>query len=289
MPNGDKIQALYNAASKEYDLGDYNSFVQKLSDPNKRQALYNTIGQEYDLGTYDNFNQKLGFDSKEVQQQTQSDFANAKPPTGQISNQQVLQAQQGLQQAKQATTEQKLNVEQGQKYYQAQRDKIYNAAYNTAKKMSGGGEPSKDEVNNLISGIDNGDLAITPDAKGNDVVKNSGNFIQSYNAAYQNAFQQQAQDAYLSSLSKDKAIEYLNQKNENPELFTKESDVAPTGLGAALGGQAQQLIKGIIGGIGGTALAPETGGASVGTFLGMAKDMAQSGYSNALEKNYNIL
>ena len=316
MPNGDKIQALYNAASKEYDLGDYNSFVQKLSDPNKRQALYNTIGQEYDLGTYDNFNQKLGFDSKEVQQQqipaqlyqnplqkqpaqqpiNQSDlqqpignFQNAKPPTGQISNQQVLQAQQGLQQAKQATTEQKLNVEQGQKYYQAQRDKIYNAAYNTAKKMSGGGEPSKDEVNNLISGIDNGDLAITPDAKGNDVVKNSGNFIQSYNAAYQNAFQQQAQDAYLSSLSKDKAIEYLNQKNENPELFTKESDVAPTGLGAALGGQAQQLIKGIIGGIGGTALAPETGGASVGTFLGMAKDMAQSGYSNALEKNYNIL
>ena len=65
-----KVKALYDAASKEYNLGTLDEFSQKLDDPAKRQALYGTIGKEYNLGDYDSFNKKLGYDSEEVKKKT---------------------------------------------------------------------------------------------------------------------------------------------------------------------------------------------------------------------------
>jgi hypothetical protein len=291
MPNGDKIKALYNAVSNDYNVGTLDEFTQKLQDPNKRQALYNTVGKEYDLGDYNSFNQKLGFDNKEVQQQqptqqplTQSQpngFANAVNQYNvQHQGQQPNASNLGFDVAMQ-------NPEAATKKIQQQQDQIKTAAENTIKKQNIINPAEKDKkVQDLIKASNKGDVSITQDAQGNDILKPTGNFLQSYSAAYKNAFQQQAQDAYLSNLPKDKAIEYLNQKQQHPELFTQEQDIAPTGISKMLGENANLLIKGTIGGIGGTALAPETGGASMGTFLGMAKDLASSGYSQALQKNY---
>lgn len=78
-----KIQALYNAVSKDYDVGTLDEFSQKLDDPTKRQALYNTIGKDYDLGDYNTFNSKLGFDSQEVKENfnAQQPQAPQQPPT----------------------------------------------------------------------------------------------------------------------------------------------------------------------------------------------------------------
>ena len=55
----DKKKLLYDAVSKDYDVGTFDDFNSKLQDPEKRKAFYNGVGKEYELGTYDEFNSKL--------------------------------------------------------------------------------------------------------------------------------------------------------------------------------------------------------------------------------------
>lgn len=64
MPNGDKIKVLYDAVSKDYNIGTYDEFNQKLSDPAKRKAFYDGVGKEYQLGSFDEFEDKIGFKKK---------------------------------------------------------------------------------------------------------------------------------------------------------------------------------------------------------------------------------
>lgn len=60
MPNEqDKIKVLYDAVSKDYDIGNEAEFRSKLADPTKRKAFYDGVGAEYDLGSYDDFNLKI--------------------------------------------------------------------------------------------------------------------------------------------------------------------------------------------------------------------------------------
>lgn len=56
----DKIKALYNGVSKDYDVGTFDDFSKKLTDPTKRKAFYDGVGKEYNLGSYQEFEQKLG-------------------------------------------------------------------------------------------------------------------------------------------------------------------------------------------------------------------------------------
>ena len=55
----DKRKILYDAVSKEYNLGTYDEFNKKLDDPNKRKLLYDTIGKDYNLGTIQDFEGKI--------------------------------------------------------------------------------------------------------------------------------------------------------------------------------------------------------------------------------------
>jgi hypothetical protein len=55
-----KVKALYDAVSKDYDIGSYDDFNKKLQDPSKRQAFYNGVGKQYDLGSYEQFEEKVG-------------------------------------------------------------------------------------------------------------------------------------------------------------------------------------------------------------------------------------
>jgi uncharacterized protein with von Willebrand factor type A (vWA) domain len=56
----DKLKILYDAVSKDYDLGTFNEFATKIQDPTKRKAFYDGVGKEYDLGSYSDFEQKVG-------------------------------------------------------------------------------------------------------------------------------------------------------------------------------------------------------------------------------------
>lgn len=224
---------------------------------------------------------------------TDNPFLNAQKPTGTISNEQVLQGQQQAEAAKNKTIEQTQVAQYGGEVQKAKDEKVNQAALNTVSKKQKSSSfpnvPTETQVNDLLKAYDNGDLAVTQDAAGNDVLKRTGNFFESFKAAADETYTHQLESNYLVSLPKDQAIQYLNQKREHPEVFTKESDIAPTGISKMLGEQSQILGKGIIGGLAGTALAPETGGASFATFLAMAKDLATGGYSEALTKNYDIL
>ena len=60
-PGDDKLRVLHMAVGKEYNLGTFDEFKQKMQDPAKRQAFYNAVGKQYNLGTYDDFQKKIGF------------------------------------------------------------------------------------------------------------------------------------------------------------------------------------------------------------------------------------
>lgn len=57
--DGDKIKALYDAVSKDYELKDLDSFRQAMQDPDRRKAFYNSVGKDYDLGTFDQFDKAM--------------------------------------------------------------------------------------------------------------------------------------------------------------------------------------------------------------------------------------
>jgi len=112
MPgNDDKKKVLYDAVSKEYDLGTYDEFNQKLQDPNKRKALYDAIGEDYDLGDYDTFAKKLGYDSQEVQQKNQPSFLTT--PQQQLTQAASGKAQPPIQQAPKDIDFNALNAQMG--------------------------------------------------------------------------------------------------------------------------------------------------------------------------------
>lgn len=60
----DKRKILYNQLSKDYDLGDFDSFSSKLDDENKRKAFYDAVSKDYDLGDYDSFVSKISISPK---------------------------------------------------------------------------------------------------------------------------------------------------------------------------------------------------------------------------------
>lgn len=139
--------------------------------------------------------------------------------------------------------------------------------------------------------LDNGDLVVQPDKNGNPTLKrSSGGFFESFGEALESANQKHDEDYLLTHSSKEDNIFYLN----HPEMsLVKEKETAPSGvrgaLGEFLGENASGIAKGVIGGIAGGLLAPETGGASVGTFLNTVGEMAQGGYANTLKKTYYAL
>lgn len=55
----EKLKLLYEAVSKDYNVGSYDEFSGKMSDGTKRKAFYDGVGKEYDLGTYEDFETKI--------------------------------------------------------------------------------------------------------------------------------------------------------------------------------------------------------------------------------------
>lgn len=64
VPNTDKRKVLYDAVSKDYNVGTYEEFSQKLDNPEKRKALYTAVGESYNLGTYQDFESKINVSQK---------------------------------------------------------------------------------------------------------------------------------------------------------------------------------------------------------------------------------
>ena len=59
VPIQNKAKLLYDAVSKDYNIGTYDEFYKKIQDPIKRKAFYDGVGNEYNLGSYDDFSNKV--------------------------------------------------------------------------------------------------------------------------------------------------------------------------------------------------------------------------------------
>jgi hypothetical protein len=57
MPSS--IEKLYTAGSKYYDLGGFDVFSTKMTNPESRQKVYDALSAHYDLGDYDTFDSKV--------------------------------------------------------------------------------------------------------------------------------------------------------------------------------------------------------------------------------------
>lgn len=52
-------KSLFETASANYDLGDYDSYLESLGDKNNRLSLYNSLKEDFDLGDYSDFENVL--------------------------------------------------------------------------------------------------------------------------------------------------------------------------------------------------------------------------------------
>lgn len=85
----DNKRKLYDAISKDYDMGSYEQFAKDIQDERKRKKLYDAISKDYDMGDYGSFSNQLGFGGKTT--------ASAKPSSTAQKPQQKMTAQQKAQ------------------------------------------------------------------------------------------------------------------------------------------------------------------------------------------------
>jgi hypothetical protein len=57
--NEEKAKVLYDEASKYFDLGTYDEYIQKMGSPEKRKLLYDNISSKFDVGTYEEYESTL--------------------------------------------------------------------------------------------------------------------------------------------------------------------------------------------------------------------------------------
>lgn len=70
--NNDNKRKLYDALSKDYELGSYEQFCTDIQDDTKRKKLYDATSEEYDYGDYDSFSNQLGFSKADAVVQSEN-------------------------------------------------------------------------------------------------------------------------------------------------------------------------------------------------------------------------
>lgn len=283
-----QLQFLYAQYGNSHGFKDYSEFKSLMSDGKSRELFFNETNKDLGFKDYSEFNHILGYDSKEVQQQSSEDLFNVG-----LNKEQIEAKKQGVIPQLPIDTKGRPIKGVAPKIGKLPdiKEAIDNEVNNHATKYQVTDPSELENVKeNTIQEYKKGNLIPSLDNSGKSVMKKGGGFNESLHESYNQSLHQEAENNFLTTASKEKAIDYLNK----PEIsFVKERQTTPNGLlgnlGEFLGQNLSFLSKGTIGTIGGAALAPETGGASFGTFLATAKEMATSGYGGNLKKNYLAL
>lgn len=285
MPNGDdKIKVLFDAVSKDYNLGTESEFRTKLADPTKRKAFFDGVGAEYDLGTYEDFQKKVGFAEEPwMFSATYGKMMGPKWPTKEEETKMAIDRSMDL----------------------------YTRAYGINPQS----QQAKQRRKEYEDGLAKGDLLITEGPTGQKKLGRSLNFIDAYTYNLKESTKAYDEGKALKVMSDDDAIKYINNQ------FTKEEVLPQTPIGFSesidkikegkylegVGGLASQ-VTGILGGFtrlftkqslgtiltegAAAALAPETGGLSLaaltllGGAAGAAEEIAPMQYGTTLKKYY---
>lgn len=54
------LDKLYEAVSSKFDIGDYETFKNKMTTPEQRRSFYDNVSERFDLGDYDSYESRLG-------------------------------------------------------------------------------------------------------------------------------------------------------------------------------------------------------------------------------------
>lgn len=134
--------------------------------------------------------------------------------------------------------------------------------------------------------IKDGDLVPIKNSKGESKLVQGTGVLESFANAVNDKFEKDATDTYWANASKEDRIKHLNYKLNNPQEVEHEASGIPAKISQFVGENINMLGKGAVAGMGATALALPSGGASLAQFLSMLPEMAQGSYVNGLEKNY---
>ena len=315
-----QLQFLFNEYAKGKGFKDYDDFKSLMLNDDSRRIFFDESNKELGFKNFEDFDNTLGVKKKSTSLQPSP--SSATPSLSQLSeksynlqnqfqpqgeNVNVAPKQQvknkgylDLNYPKYQPTPQELRMrEMGVKSVATTTNKepnieeaINNAVQtrlNQYKSKSGGLNPTYNIKDEVIRAYKEGDLVPVKE-NGKSVMKRGAGFFGSFFDAVEQNHAQNLENDYVATLPKEKAINYLNAKITSPESFENKRETAPSGflgkVGEFLGENIPMLTKATTGAIGGTALAPETGGASFGMFLANARDMANAGYAQALERNY---
>jgi len=79
------IQKIYDFVSSSYDIGDYNTFQEKMKSPESRKKFFDMASQHFDLGDFQTFESKVGGVQPQPTPQTQPKPDNFQQRTGLLS------------------------------------------------------------------------------------------------------------------------------------------------------------------------------------------------------------
>ena len=162
---------------------------------------------------------------------------------------------------------------------------INNAVAVKKKQFPTIGDRAKEQI---LADYKNGDLVPVKLANGKSVLKRSDNIWDSFSNAVEEEHAINLENNYLVNLPNDKKVEYVLRKMENPDVYNPESESAPgsdLAKGTKFIGENISMIgKGATAAMLGAAT-EFTGGATMGSFLSMVKDLAEGGYRQRFEQN----
>jgi len=266
MPNGDdKIKVLFDAVSKDYNLGTESEFRTKLADPTKRKAFFDGVGAEYDLGTYEDFQKKVGYlEEPWMFSATYGKMMGPKKPSKEEETKMAIDRSMDL--------------------------------YTRANNINPNSQQAKAKRKEFEDGLAKGDLLITDGPSGRKKLSRSTGFLDSFIGQYKQAKTATEEGESLKAMSDDAAINYIDKKFAKEEVMPD----TPTGvlgkLGGMLGGFSRLFVKQGVGQLVAESiagfLAPETFGMSLGALAllggaaGAATEIAPQEYGSALQKYY---
>ena len=259
MPGNDKLKVLYETVSKEYDLGTYDQFQQKISDPAKRKAFYDSVGQEYDLGDYSFFEQKLGFGGKPLSPQASATMSEMrsfnKSLTSKPGDMASLPSVKNPVQDVAATKEIDQKSEAlATKYATAEKNTVKKRYEKQGIKVDENSPQFKKDLSEVRGARLRGELVTTSTKSGEPVLSREQNLAEGVWNSLVQSFKDPIEGFKVNSISDPKELaDYFDKKQkEKPEY----EESVPGFWGAAIGNLPKPLL--LMGG-GSAALTPVGG------------------------------
>jgi len=303
--NDDKIKVLYNAVSKDYDLGTEQEFRTKLQDLGKRQVFFKSIGAEYDLGTFEDFSSKIDSVLKPIVSPQEKSRQEAIPSFKDFAaknNMPLVQQRAAAEGVYSPNLAKKIQQdydvatapERKQKKLEQEAKTKEDALFNTTvKRLNSEGIKFKEgdvvfkrALEDTRKAVEDDLLALTSVNGKPEYLRKLG-FWKSLTTTFKETNRQRDLSKMFSDASEDEQIKIAEQESK------REIDEIPTGIsgvgGKSIGMGLVPYSKAIVGGAVGTGLFPGAGTLAgiIGGIAANTEDGYKQGYMSEVIKRYS--